>query len=127
MNLHCTVWIWAGGEGSGCHGPNCGRPKGRLEPVEDLRKGDAYQIRDENGKVIGSILVHRYRDMLKVDWVGGILDAHSGEFSPIGVGVLRSIVKELKEKYPGVEVVGGKRITGVHPRTGTQETKVAWE
>lgn len=28
MNLVTSIWIWAGGEGSGCHGPNCGRPSG---------------------------------------------------------------------------------------------------
>ena len=28
MNLKETLELYAGGPGSGCHGPNCGRPKG---------------------------------------------------------------------------------------------------
>jgi len=33
MNLATTIELYAGGEGSGCQGPNCGRPKTRI-PVQ---------------------------------------------------------------------------------------------
>jgi hypothetical protein len=34
MNLATTVTLRFGGQGSGCHGPNCGRPKGNASPLE---------------------------------------------------------------------------------------------
>ena len=46
MQLQQTLDLYAGGEGSGCRGPNCGRPS--LEHIEELHK----QL--NNGKLVKS-------------------------------------------------------------------------
>lgn len=142
MRLQTTIWIWAGGEGSGCRGPNCGRPKVGLERVnraglpEEVndripsalhKKFDSYRIRDEAGKLIGSVVVEPKGDELKVHWISGPVDVERADFKPMGPGAVRAIAHALKEQYPGTQLVSGNRITGIHHRVGTQHTQVAWE
>ena len=130
MNLSCTIWIWAGGEGSGCHGPNCGRPTITVVKLQDgnsaTGKPDGFHITDEHGKKIGSVLSHREGNTVFIDWISGKLTG-SGFFSHLGnLGIVRAIVSELKKQYPGTSAVTGNRTTGIHQRVGTQNTAVAW-
>jgi hypothetical protein len=58
MDLTTTIWIWAGGEGSGCHGPNCGRPKSQ-DPMLNIVRLQEYQ----NGLMLpdGKLMIGRPR------------------------------------------------------------------
>ena len=118
MNLSSTVSIYGGGVGSGCHGPNCGRPSiglkkisstdrkslAALYPALKYRKADGYRI-SVNRELGGLLLVHLEKNRLIVDWISGT--------TPYSVGIVRGLVEELKVKYPKADYLVGKRITGV--------------
>lgn len=42
MNLEHTLSLHGGGPGSGCRGPNCGRPPLSAGPEGDLKEGEYY-------------------------------------------------------------------------------------
>lgn len=129
MNLTTTILVWAGGEGSGCHGPNCGRKKVGLVKVQDGGEGksDGFYVRDEKGNKVATVISHRDGDTVVVDWISGKLK-DTGTFERLGdFGTVRAVISELKKAYPGATKVAGDRVTGIHHRVGKERTAVAWE
>jgi hypothetical protein len=139
MNLHATVSIYGGGPGSGCRGDACGRPSSGiiLKNVgtaynygsRDIAS-DKYQILDEKGGKLGNLEVHLDNNgkELVVDYVSGHREWDDEEeiYKPIlgDVAIVRGVAKELKKLYPSAKKISGKRITGVHNRTGNNMVSV---
>lgn len=123
MDLEITVSLYAGGAGSGCKGPNCGRPvtmpKGSAKlPVLDLKKyapldhpvmfqGKKYplmrvRVKDLRGDVLlgrqsasSAKAINEYKDQIR-----------RGEYEPIAVSV-----------HPGGQLFvsdGAHRTTAAH-------------
>lgn len=101
MNLQTTIQIYAGGPGSGCEGPNCGRKSTGVHPELDRALDDWVTEQDPRGlqKLVEG--VKKFKD----------------EYSPAEKSLLEKMIQS-REHYAGS---GGHttlyRVTGV-PRTG---------
>ena len=86
MNLATTVSIYAGGPGSGCHGENCGRPKG-VKVQLALRNGKyEWDGKVTSGNTTVTVRKNKYSEVAKAtaEYVGDRLFSDS----PIAVDII---------------------------------------
>ena len=100
MNLSVTLELQAGGPGSGCRGPNCGRPVVNFT-IRKSSVGKGFRVvpSDAQGKEVGWLMIGIYgKGIAYVD--GASLDAqYRGK--GYGKAMYRRAIDELK-KDPGV-------------------------
>lgn len=71
MNLAATISLYGGGPGSGCTGPNCGRPEGAAEPLKQ-KKWRIYDSRKVGGYFKkGAAIAQMYESLVRQEgeWV----------------------------------------------------------
>lgn len=71
MNLAAAISMYFGGQGSGCHGPNCGRPSmgGAEKPSVDTASKDDLQFLKTNFKATDEDSASALADSL-LNWMG---------------------------------------------------------
>lgn len=89
--------------------------------MEDVDKADGYHLLDQDGNKVGWLDVIPSADgkQLYVENVGGF---ESKGYNPnsFGPALVRSLLRQLKEKYPGIEEIGGFRISGAREKAGAE-------
>lgn len=82
-----------------------------------------YDMLDETGKRVGQVelLPDEAKKQLYVANVNGLGGLYSNSFGP---GLVRDMLRQLKELYPGYETITGHRVTGARYDAGVWEDEV---
>ena len=101
MKLSATLELQAGGPGSGCRGPNCGRPALKFE-VRKYNTGSGFRIVPSNnrGREVGWLMIGIYNK--KIAYVDGANLEKQYRGKGYGKAMYKSAIEELK-KDPAVE------------------------
>lgn len=104
MNLAAAISMHFGGPGSGCHGPNCGRPSTGvtyLHQQSGTRKGT-----NQGGFYKGSDGVNRYVKFYKDDASANGEDLASKIYNDLGIGAPKTaVVEENGKKFLASDVI----------------------
>lgn len=85
MNLQATIWIYGGGPGSGCHGPDCGRPSlgNQTLPTTSLVPTTAPETPKKWRKYNPNAVAGYFRHGTTIADMYKTLAAKEGEWHPI--------------------------------------------
>jgi hypothetical protein len=101
MNLYTSLLLremQAGGPGSGCHGDNCGRPKG-LIPLPKTR----FSISRKDMPQIRGLWMHHYLNWLKNKGIGHSYETVQPQtLKPVQKTISRAIGEGLKQSGPNL-------------------------
>lgn len=98
MNLQTTLSIYAGGPGSGCQGPNCGRPEG---VHGDVREALTRWVTDEEAQPLNALVVKLQEGDLTDPAVKSLGSLAKQAQSEVGKG--KDAVKLFRVELPGSE------------------------
>ena len=83
----------------------------KLSLVQTDTEGPMHglDIHDENGKVVGGMVITPQGKNLEIENVNGIAGHWANSFGP---GLIRDLARQLKALYPEAETASGYRVTG---------------